>query len=69
MKKFFAYLGFLLIVVFSLLYISKYDYILKGITKIYFKGHTTAYLSDYQAFSNHTVSASLNPLVVIAGVL
>ena len=61
MKKFFAYLGFLLVIVFSLLYISKYDYILKGITKIYLKGHTTAYLSDYQAFSNHTVSASLNP--------
>jgi len=61
MKKFFAYLCFLLVVVFSLLYISKYDYILKGITKIYLKGHTTAYLSDYQAFSNHTVSASLNP--------
>ena len=61
MKKFFAYLVFLLIIVFSLLYISKYDYILKGITKIYFKGHTTAYLSDYQAFSNHTVSVSLNP--------
>ena len=61
MKKFFAYLGFLLIIVFSLFYISKYDYILDGITKIYLKGHITAYLSDYQVFSNHTVYASSNP--------
>ena len=61
MKKFFTYLGFLLIIVFSLFYISKYDYILDGIAKIYLKGHITAYLSDYQVFSNHTVYASSNP--------
>ena len=61
MKKFFTYLGFLLIIVFSLFYISKYDYILDGIAKIYLKGYITAYLSDYQVFSNHTVYASSNP--------
>ena len=45
-------------VLFSLLYISKYSYLLKGIQTIYLSGHTTAFLEDYNRFSNDTVNTS-----------
>ena len=42
-------------------YISKYNYILRGVSKIYLTGHVTAYISDYKVYDNHTLPASENP--------
>jgi len=61
MKKFLLRLGLTLAIVFCLLYISKYNYLLRGINTIYLTGHTTAYLEDYKKFSNDTVLASRFP--------
>ena len=58
MKNFFLRSGIVLCVLFSLLYISKYSYLLKGIQTIYLSGHTTAFLEDYNRFSNDTVNTS-----------
>ena len=58
MKNFFLRSGIFLCVLFSILYISKYSYLLKGIQTIYLSGHTTAFLEDYNRFSNDTVNTS-----------
>jgi CubicO group peptidase (beta-lactamase class C family) len=58
MKNFFLRSGIVLCVLFSLLYISKDSYLLKGIQTIYLSGHTTAFLEDYNRFSNDTVNTS-----------
>ena len=50
MKRILIGLGFILAIVFSLLYVSKYNYLLKGVSTIYSIGHTTAYLTDYKKF-------------------
>ena len=61
MKKFFKTSGIILILIFGLLYISDYNYLLTAISKIYLKGHSTAFLSDYQHFENRLLPASKNP--------
>jgi len=61
MKRFFSTLIFIVLVAVSLLYLSDYSYLLRGVTKIYFTGHTTAFLSDYQQFENRVLPASENP--------
>ena len=48
-------------VIIALLYITDTDYLLKAVRTIYLKGHTTAYLEDYEHFDNQTISASENP--------
>lgn len=58
MKKLIMRLGFVLLLVVALLYVSKYNYLLKGVTHIYLSGHTTAFLEDYERFSNDTVFAA-----------
>tara|TARA_A100001015_G_scaffold4017_3_gene5283 strand:- start:24399 stop:25574 length:1176 start_codon:yes stop_codon:yes gene_type:complete len=60
MKSNLQRVGFALLLIFSLLYISKYNYLLRGISTIYLQGHTTAFLEDYKSFSNHTVSGAEN---------
>jgi CubicO group peptidase (beta-lactamase class C family) len=37
------------------LYIFDYDYMLKALRTIYFQGHTTAFLEDYNEFDNRTI--------------
>ena len=37
------------------LYITDYDYILKGVRVVYMTGHTTAYIDDYQHFENASI--------------
>lgn len=37
------------------LYIFDYDYLLKAVRTIYLKGHTTAFLRDYEEFDNRTI--------------
>ena len=61
MKIFFNSFIFLVLVCFGLLYISKYNYILEGVSKIYLKGYTTAYLDDYKTFENREIPISQNP--------
>ena len=60
-KKILSYLGFIILILVGLLYISKYNYILRGVSKIYLTGHVTAYISDYRVYDNHTLPASENP--------
>ena len=61
MKKFLSYFGFILLLLIGILYISEYDYLLRAVSKIYLKGHSTAYLSDYKNFDNRTLPASQDP--------
>jgi len=61
MKKIFKSIIFLLVISFGLLYISDYNYLLTAVSKIYFKGHTTAFLSDYKHFDNRILPASKTP--------
>ena len=60
MIRFFSTFIFILLLFFSLLYISEYKYFLTGISKFYFKGHTTAFLNDYQSFDNRLIKTSKN---------
>jgi CubicO group peptidase (beta-lactamase class C family) len=61
LKKFFIYLISFLLIAVVLLYITGYDYILKGVRVVYFTGHTTAFIDDYVYFENDTIPASSTP--------
>lgn len=61
MKRILIGLGFLFAIIFSLLYVSKYNYLLTGVSTIYLTGHTTAYLTDYKKFPNNSVRTSAQP--------
>jgi len=61
MKKTLYSLGFTLLILVGVLYISDYSYLLRAVSKIYFTGHSTAFLSDYKRFDNHILPASENP--------
>ncbi|MGA0373187.1 MAG: serine hydrolase domain-containing protein [Flavobacteriaceae bacterium] len=61
MKKILFGLALFLAIAFSLLYVSKYNYLLKGISTVYLTGHTTAYLTDYKKFFNDSVLKSAQP--------
>ena len=61
MKKIIKWLiGFIAILI-ALLYITDYDYILKGVRVVYLTGHTTAYIDDHPSFENDIIPASSNP--------
>ena len=54
-KGFFKwFIGTLLLIV-LLLYITDYEYILKGVRVVYMTGHTTAYIDDHPYFENMTI--------------
>ncbi|HPF09871.1 MAG TPA: serine hydrolase [Flavobacteriaceae bacterium] len=55
LKKFFKWLLILSILVIAVLYLTDTDYLIKAVRTIYLKGHTTAYLEDYQQFDNDTL--------------
>lgn len=59
LRIFGALAGFLLLMA-ILLYIFDYGYIFRGLQAIYFKGHTTAYISDYPEFENREIEAGEN---------
>lgn len=61
MKKILYSLGFTILILVGVLYISDYSYLLRAVSKIYFTGHSTAFLSDYTRFDNHILPASENP--------
>lgn len=43
-----------------LLYIFNYQYILRGLQVVYFKGYTTAYIDDYKEFDNRKIDSGEN---------
>ena len=45
----------------GLLYLTDYDYILKGVRVVYLTGHTTAFIDDLIYFENDTIPASTLP--------
>ena len=61
MKKILLGLGLFLASAFSLIYVSKYNYLLTGISTVYLTGHTTAYLTDYKKFYNDSILKSAQP--------
>lgn len=61
MKKTVQFTALFVIALWGMLYISDYNYLLTAVSKIYFKGHTTAFLSDYQYFDNVPLPPSKQP--------
>ncbi|GAA0872820.1 serine hydrolase [Gangjinia marincola] len=60
MKKilsFFKWLLAVLLLLIALLYITDYDYILKGVRVVYMTGHTTAFIDDHVYFENDTINS------------
>lgn len=60
-KRFFKGFVVLLLLVVALLYLTDYEYILKGVRVVYLKGHTTAYIDDHPHFENMNIAASSAP--------
>ena len=60
-KRIFKGLLILIILCIALLYITDYDYIIKGVRVVYLKGHTTAYIYDHPEFENMEVAAGNQP--------
>tara|TARA_R110000823_G_scaffold315705_1_gene451057 strand:+ start:92480 stop:93640 length:1161 start_codon:yes stop_codon:yes gene_type:complete len=61
MKKFLSWLLGIIAVIVLGLYLTDYNYVLKGIRVVYLTGHTTAFIDDFKYFENETISASSNP--------
>jgi CubicO group peptidase (beta-lactamase class C family) len=61
MKRFLKWFVSLLLLVVIVLYISDYDYILKGVRVVYLTGHTTAFIDDHTYFENEIIPASTRP--------
>lgn len=55
LKNFFKGLLFFVLLIVAALYITDYDYILKGVRVVYMTGHTTAYIDDHPHFENATI--------------
>jgi len=51
----------LLVLIVLLLYITDYDYILKGVRVVYMTGHATAFIDDHVYFENESIPASEHP--------
>lgn len=60
-KRFFKGLVILILLIVALLYITDYDYILKGVRVVYMTGHTTAYIDDHPHFENMDLPKSDQP--------
>ncbi len=61
LKRFFKGLAILIVLIIALLYITDYDYILKGVRVVYLKGHTTAYIYDHPSFENMDIEVGSKP--------
>jgi CubicO group peptidase (beta-lactamase class C family) len=61
MKKTIKWFIGIIAVLIALLYLTDYDYILKGVRVVYLTGHTTAYIDDHPSFENEQIPASSNP--------
>ncbi|AWA29189.1 serine hydrolase [Flavobacterium magnum] len=56
LKKFLLWFFGILMVLVAALYLTGYGYLLTAVRTIYFHGHVTAFLDDYQYFDNRTVA-------------
>lgn len=61
MKKCLKWCIGIVIVLLITMYLTDYDYILKGVRVVYFTGHTTAFIDDHVYFENETIPASTSP--------
>ncbi|MFT4670336.1 MAG: CubicO group peptidase (beta-lactamase class C family) [Ulvibacter sp.] len=61
MKKIIKWFIGIIALLIALLYLTDYDYILKGVRVVYLTGHTTAYIDDHPSFENERIPASSNP--------
>ncbi len=55
LKKFFLWFAGILFLLVVLMYLFNINYLLKAVRTIYFNGHTTAFLADYQYFDNRII--------------
>lgn len=55
LKKFLLWFVGLFLLLVVIMYIFNIDYLLKAVRTIYFNGHTTAFLDDYNYFDNRTI--------------
>ena len=55
MRKFLKWSLISIATLIILLYVTDYNYILKGIRVVYFTGHTTAFIDDYKYFDNRSI--------------
>ena len=60
-KHFSKWLFGILLLVIATLYLTDYDYILKGVRVVYLTGHTTAFIDDHIHFENENIRASVHP--------
>lgn len=55
-KRLFYTLILLIVLLIASAYIFNFDYLLRAVRTIYLKGHTTAFLEDYQSFDNRVIA-------------
>jgi CubicO group peptidase (beta-lactamase class C family) len=61
LKKFVLWFAVIIGLLIAALYIFDVAYLIKAVRTVYFHGHTTAFLDDYQYFDNRTISKSSTP--------
>src|SRR6476620_8490026 len=61
LKKFVLWFVIVIAIMSAVLYVSGYGYVLSAVGKVYFHGHTTAFLDDYTEFENRTIPKSHTP--------
>jgi len=61
LKKLLLWFAIVLVTIVVLMYVFNVDYLFRAVRTIYFNGHTTAFLDDYQYFDNRTISKSSIP--------
>ena len=59
LKKVLLWLIGIIAVLILTLYITGYDYLIKAIRTVYFHGHVTAFLEDYQYFDNRKIEKGI----------
>lgn len=55
-KRLFYTLLLLIVLLIAGAYLFNFDYLLRAVRTIYLKGHTTAFLEDYQSFDNRVIA-------------
>ena len=60
-RKFLLCFVIIIATIIALAYMFNVDYLLKAVRTVYFNGHTTAFLDDYQYFDNRTIQKGANP--------
>lgn len=61
LKKFLFWFVIIFALLIATLYIFNFDYLIKAVRTVYFHGHKTAFLDDYQYFENSEIPKSTTP--------